>query len=1249
MAEPPDPGDGPPALKRAKTEEEQLGDSPARGSDVVLADVVARVPQDVPDPVKELLGALDLCWGELCNHELGPLGALRHKLSDKHARETWAFEYLSKMKVANPRFGQHLTKHLNKEDVENTTVGVLTEGHILMMSIDRMTGNSWPAFWKKDPSHARIRDVWTTALLTGRGMDLSSRSLKVCVAPEMVDVPDLRQCMFYAGYIAGSTLGAGCILLACMLMSVAADLEDDSSDGASLWQLQAVNQFVITSSRLPLKLVLHASPQDRINDALLTKAHLNQVEENHGLLAANAMVQSKLTEPWWIWNATTVDAMIKKINEACQGVKTAYIGDSKARVIKNVILDMPTQVVDKLHRCYQAWSWEFSWMSEDLLRQAFWKGSHCAKVSKKWLGVYKSNPDVLMLFVDILDKQWGQMWPGNTPEHDVRSQSRTVIGTKRPGNVVADDGSGQNSLTEAKLVLLCCMAVHGWIIHRVEEAAGPVGVQRLQDNALGIPIHSAPPRPLSNFPSPSSPAPSVPPSLAPSLAPEELINGWERNFLEDVKYVVRQRDNPASYDAITLKQLEYTCAVVTTGAQPVAGLRSEAGGPENTPGALRKALDTWKQDWDYDMKAFKQMAALRSLERERQLKWDLEESQKQVQMGTQMVTHFISTYFQAPGPLKSMESLSETVRAFHSAIDDEFGSPAAALVLWDLNTFKDIDAEMKGLKEFLLLAPLHRAAFVLLRQGPVIGPPKKSKSIFHADLVKKLDADGLEVESAGIQIKDNGKMERLLFPAWIVLLKTSVETSIWAWSSLWRGLVRDCDAPGASDYRRADILDEYGDQKPTSQWSKYQRNQIVLSGVALGHVVSEAFDNVLDASQQSGVPVAKNSKGQPVAVIALWNPVALNVVDTLLKYQKETWDASPPKPTLRVGLLCDDSIHAAYLSEIQRQVAEHWYGGAFRLPEFPFPHKRPYVSEQGATLSADFKVGRVFKGKLVPLEDGLEKFKYHPAFKDEVATLLQELAAQKAQQPCWDQDEGVAEEPMRGDPAGATEEWNSRFPALQALLDAPKKADAQSKDNKITWFVTKDGQGWAHVLEDVTVSIGTKALGWGAGKRREADSQPSEGEFSMVSMSITTDKTVVYEIDQGADGRSMNKRESMHTLHGLLTQMALDGKTDARLKYHDCQPMHNGAAGRRVVKPIGERHWAASKSTTAEEDACQNVSYRQLLRFIKADHLMNKYWQIAWDVTVSGTGTEHTITQERPWLAWRSNFTFAKGTWFRWG
>ena len=65
--------------------------------------------------------------------------------------------------------------------------------------------------------------------------------------------------------------------------------------------------------------------------------------------------------------------------------------------------------------------------------------------------------------------------------------------------------------------------------------------------------------------------------------------------------------------------------------------------------------------------------------------------------------------------------------------------------------------------------------------------------------------------------------------------------------------------------------------------------------------------------------------------------------------------------------------------------------------------------------------------------------------------------------------------------------------------------------------------------------------------------------------------------------------------------------------------------------------------------AGQSVNHKQLLRFIKADQLTNKYWQIAWDVQVSGTGVEHLITQERPFLVWRNNFACSKGAWFRWG
>ena len=66
--------------------------------------------------------------------------------------------------------------------------------------------------------------------------------------------------------------------------------------------------------------------------------------------------------------------------------------------------------------------------------------------------------------------------------------------------------------------------------------------------------------------------------------------------MEDLKYVVRQRDTLASYDGVSLKQLEYTYAIVTTGAQPVAGPRCEEAHADNSPATLWMELKQWKDD-----------------------------------------------------------------------------------------------------------------------------------------------------------------------------------------------------------------------------------------------------------------------------------------------------------------------------------------------------------------------------------------------------------------------------------------------------------------------------------------------------------------------------------------------------------------------------------------------------------------------------------------------------------------------------
>ncbi len=85
------------------------------------------------------------------------------------------------------------------------SIGCAGEAHLLMIGYDRMKGLDWPVMWKRDPALNRMRDVWCRALTSGRGLDTTARSLKLCVAPEMCKPKgtELSKELLFAGYTSG--------------------------------------------------------------------------------------------------------------------------------------------------------------------------------------------------------------------------------------------------------------------------------------------------------------------------------------------------------------------------------------------------------------------------------------------------------------------------------------------------------------------------------------------------------------------------------------------------------------------------------------------------------------------------------------------------------------------------------------------------------------------------------------------------------------------------------------------------------------------------------------------------------------------------------------------------------------------------------------------------------------------------------------------------------------------------------------
>lgn len=122
--------------------------------------------------------------------------------------------------------------------------------------------------------------------------------------------------------------------------------------------------------------------------------------------------------------------------------------------------------------------------------------------------------------------------------------------------------------------------------------------------------------------------------------------------------------------------------------------------------------------------------------------------------------------------------------------------------------------------------------------------------------------------------------------------------------------------------------------------------------------------------------------------------------------------------------------------------------------------------------------------------------------------------------------------------------------------------------------------------------------------------------------------------------------EQRYSLYGLLTQLALDGKPDVEVSYHNLsrpggdlfQP--TSALQRFGVTTNRYKGWVCAKARTEGG----NLAWHQVARCVKADALPNRYLTIAWETKLlSG----RVLSFERPFLVWTSTMTFAKDQFFR--
>ncbi len=90
----------------------------------------------------------------------------------------------------------------------------------------------------------------------------------------------------------------------------------------------------------------------------------------------------------------------------------AKIGAWKERAIFNLIIHMPRSVHQAITKHYHKWAWERSCLSEELLREPFWRtGYKLPKVKGKWEDVYTCTEAVLQRYIQLLIRLWERRGP----------------------------------------------------------------------------------------------------------------------------------------------------------------------------------------------------------------------------------------------------------------------------------------------------------------------------------------------------------------------------------------------------------------------------------------------------------------------------------------------------------------------------------------------------------------------------------------------------------------------------------------------------------------------------------------------------------------------------------------------------------------------------------------------------------------------------------------------------------------------
>ena len=132
--------------------------------------------------------------------------------------------------------------------------------------------------------------------------------------------------------------------------------------------------------------------------------------------------------------------------------------------------------------------------------------------------------------------------------------------------------------------------------------------------------------------------------------------------------------------------------------------------------------------------------------------------------------------------------------------------------------------------------------------------------------------------------------------------------------------------------------------------------------------------------------------------------------------------------------------------------------------------------------------------------------------------------------------------------------------------------------------------------------------------------------------------------------QEQSKEEMRFSTYGLLAQLALDGKPNVKLAYHNLtkQASNHKQLDRYTITLDREKVWVTLPPQSSGAEDPTGTNWTNIGKFLgNVNHLPNNYMQIAWGTALELQNGALSLQFDRPYLIWNKTMALKTDDYFR--